>query len=221
MARFRRPMQRKRRTTRKRTTRNLRKRNLSRQIHNFKRTFYVGTYTASISALGVATPIAQGLQFNLNQLPSSGEFQSLYDQYKINGVKLKITPATSEGILSPLAGTAQPLGFSPLHTVLDFDDATVPTSEDQLLEYGSHKQTAPFRSHTRYFKPKCAMQVYRSATSTAYRPISSQWLDMSYVDVPHYGVKVWASAPNTNSGTAQSITYKVYATLYFACKNTR
>jgi len=105
--------------------------------------------------------------------------------------------------------------------VLDYDDSTAPASEDQLLEYGSHKQTAPFRTHTRYFKPKCAMEVYRSAVATAYRPISSQWLDMTYNDVPHYGCKVWVSAPNSPAGTAAQISYKVYATMYFACKNTR
>lgn len=192
-----------------------------RQVHVFKRTAYIGNVTASISALGVPTPVAVGYSFALSQLPNVSDFTTLFDQYKLTGVKMTLTPACSEGILSPLTGTAQPLGFSRVHTVIDYDDSAAPTSEDQLLEYGSHKSTAPFQIHSRYIKPKILQEVYRSSLTTAYSPKSNQYLDTSYTDVPHLGMKLWISAPNTNAGTAQSITYKVYQTMYFTCKNVR
>lgn len=192
-----------------------------RQVHIFKRSTYLGNITASISALGVPTPVGNAYAFSLSQLPNVSDFTNLFDQYKITGAKLQITPATSEGILSPLSGTAQPLGFSRVHSVIDYDDTSAPTSEDQLLEYGSHKSTAPFQTHTRFIKPKVLQEVYRSTLGTAYAPKSGQYLDVAYPDIPHYGMKVWVSAPNTNPGTAQSITYKVYLTLYITCKNVR
>lgn len=214
-----------RRPQRKRTkVLNGRKRNvnkLRRQVHVFKRTAYLGTITASINTLGVPTPIATSYSFALSQLPNVSEFSNLFDQYKITGAKLSLTPALTEGIVSPLTSSAATLGYSRVHSVIDFDDATFPTSEDQLLEYGSHKSTAPFQSHSRFIKPKVLHEVYRSAIATAYSPRSSSYLDMAYTDVPHYGMKVWVSAPNTPGGTAGSVSYKVYQTLYFTCKNTR
>lgn len=194
---------------------------IRRQVHAYKRTAYLGNYTASISALGVATPVAQAFTFTLSQLPSVTDFSNLYDQYKITGAKLTLTPALSEGIASPLAGTASALGFSRVHSVIDYDDSTNPASEDQLLEYGSHKSTPPFMIHSRYIKPKVLHEIYRSAIATAYAPQANTYLDMANTDIPHYGIKVWISAPNTNAGTAQSITYKAYLTLYFSCKNVR
>lgn len=194
---------------------------LRRQVHVFKRTAFLGTSTASISAAGIATPIATAHTFSLAQLPGVTEFSNLFDQYKITGARLTYTPAASEGILTPQASAAAPLGYSRVHSVIDYDDSTAPPSEDALLEYGSHKSTAPFQTHSRYLKPKILQEVYRSAISTSYAPRGNTYLDMAATDVPHYGVKVWVSAPNTFFGTAQTIAYKVYVTLYFTCKNTR
>lgn len=219
------PFRRSRRPQRKRTkVMGGRKRSINkvrRQVHVFKRTAYLGTVTASISALGVPAPVATGYAMSLSQLPNVGDFTGLFDQYKITGAKLTLTPALSEGINSPLFGTATSLGFSRVHSVIDYDDNTAPASEDAMLEYGSHKSTAPFKTHSRYIRPKVLNEVYRSAITTAYAPKSSQYLDMTYTDVPHYGLKVWISAPNTPLGTAGQISYKVYQTLYFTCKNTR
>lgn len=193
----------------------------SRQIHHFKRTAFLGNVTATISALGVPTPIASGYSFSLSQLPNVAEFSALFDQYKITKCSLKFTPALSEGISSPLFGTSAVLGYSRFHSVIDFDDATPPVSEDQLLEYGSHKSSAPFKTHTRTLTPKALQEIYRSTLTTAYAPRAGTYIDMSYTDVPMYGVKVYCGAPNTPAGTAGSVTYKVYVTMEFACKNVR
>lgn len=217
---MRRPRQMRKRTKvvngRKRTVNKVR-----RQVHMFKRTAYLGTYTAQISAAGIATPIATAHTFQLNQLPGVTDFTSLFDQYKITGVKLQYTPTASEGIINPAANASAALGYSRVHSVIDYDDATAPPSEDALLEYGSHKSTAPFQTHTRFIKPKMLQEVWNGAGGSAYAPKGSQYLDMTYTSVPHYGLKVWVSAPNTFFGTANTISYKVYATYYFTCKNTR
>lgn len=193
-----------------------------RQVHLFKRSYYAADIKTSITSLGVAQPASVASVFAFNLIPNVAEFTALYDQYKITGAKVVLTPALSEGINSPLFGSTSTLGFSPVNSVIDYDDSTAPTSEAELLEYGSHKQTAPFKKHVRYLKPKVLQQIYQSSLSTAYRPISNQWLSTSSSSsVPHYGIKYWISAPNTPSGTAGSMTYKMYVTLYFACKNVK
>lgn len=193
---------------------------MKRQVHLFKRTYRLDNIvTTSNATTGIQTPIASAYTVALASLPNASEFGNLFDQYKITGAKFEIAPLTSEGILSPNIGTTNQLGFAPLHTVIDYDDSTPPVSLSQMLEYGSHKQTMAHQKHVRYIKPKVLQEVYRSAVSTGYRPISSQWVDMSYNDVPHYGLKVYAEPPQTTS--LASITYSVYCTLYFACKNVR
>lgn len=194
---------------------------LARQVHSFKRTAYLGTATATISAGGIATPIANAHSFQLNQLPGVTEFSNLFDQYKITGAKITYTPTASEGIINPAVNSSAALGYSRVHSVIDYDDSNAPASEDALLEYGSHKSTAPFQTHSRFIKPKVLHEIYRSLATTAYAPKGSTYLDMTNVDVPHYGLKVWVSAPNTFFGTANTISYKMYMTLYFTCKNTR
>lgn len=188
---------------------------LKRQVHIYKRTFKLDNILAS-STLG---GIANAYTISLASLPSVSDFGNLYDQYKITGCKFEFAPMTSEGIMSPLTGVGTQIGFQPLHTVLDFDDSTPPASLSAMLEYGSHKQTMAHQKHVRYFKPKVLEQVYRGIGTVGYRPIGSQWIDMAYNDVPHYGIKVFAEPPL--SSTATSITYTVYCTLYFACKNVR
>lgn len=194
---------------------------LARQVHVFKRSAYLGTQTASISAVGGPTPIAVSYAMALNQMPNFSEFTTLFDQYKITGAKLSFTPTVNMGVLNPAATQTAVLGYSKVHSIIDYDDAAVPVSEDSLLEYGSLKSTAPFATHSRFIKPKVLHEIYRSALTTAYAPRASTYLDMSNADVPHYGLKFWVSAPNSPIGVANSISYKVYLTLYFTCKNTR
>lgn len=199
---------------RKRTVNKMR-----RQVHAYKRTAFISQITASVTGGGIPTNIAGAYQFNLVQLPNVSEFGNLYDQYKITGAQLKFVPGINESILTPLSGVTNALSFNRFHSVIDYDDNTTPPDENTLLQYGSLKSTMGNRTHTRFIKPKVLQEIYRSAVATAYRPIGSQWLDMAYTDVPHYGIKVWCSAPN--SSVACSITYNVYLTLYFQCKNTR
>lgn len=190
------------------------------QKHAFKRMFKLGTYTASVSAAGVPSPISQGFSFAFNQLPGTTDFTTLFDQYKINGIKFSLAPTTTEAILSGVSGSSGALGFRRVHTVLDFDDASAPTGENQMLEYQSRKTTNPMQTHSRYWKPTILTEQYRSAVSTAYAPQRNKYLDLTYTDVPHYGLKLYVDAPIYN-GVAAAITYEVFVTYYFTCKNVR
>lgn len=191
---------------------------LRRQVHLFKRTCNLGIVTSSVTG-GIPSPIAQAYAFNLNQLPNVSEFTNLFDQYKITGAKLSFVPGASESLYSPISGTSTANGFARFHSVIDYDDTTTPPSEDAMLQYGSLKTTGPMQTHVRYIKPKILHEIYRSAIATGYAPRAADWIDVGTPDVPHYGIKVWCNAPT--SGTNTQISYTVYLTLYFACKNTR
>lgn len=198
---------------------------VNRQVHSFKRTFRVtdliGSYNA---ATAVTTPISAALSFSLSQLPGVTEFTNLYDQYKINGISLKIQPLLTEGISSVVSGTTNAWGFPKLSTVLDFDDSVNPATELVMLQYGSLKQTGAFKEHKRFFKPKTRVAALDAGGAITANTVSAaRWLDVANPDVPHYGLKIYHPGPIASGSplVSSSIAYSVYATVYFQCKNTR
>lgn len=193
-------------------------------VQYFKRTVKISDITASFnSATGVTTNIAGAYVLSLDTLPNYTEFTNLYDQYKINGIKLSFVPSCNSYINSSVSGTSVAVGFSRFNSAIDYDDSTTPTSENVLLQYGSLRTTPGFKNHTRYFKPKVRNAAVIDTVSGALAAGPSrggQWLSTSAPDVEHYGLKVWCSGP-INTVTSTAITYSVYATLYIACKNVR
>ena len=205
--------------------RKIAKRNkLQRQVHMFKRIVNLGTYTASITSGSVPTitPVSKGFSFQLSDLPNVSEYTSLFDQYKITGIKLRIVPRTSMTTQGVVTGTTAMVGYGQVVTALDFDDAANPIAKDTLLEYGSAKYTASNKIHTRYFKPKVLNAVWVNIASTGYAAVKAPWIDQANNNLPHYGLKMWIDAPeNSGGGSNSSISYDGYATYYFMCKNTR
>lgn len=202
--------------------RKIQRNRLSRQVHMFKRIVNLGTYTASQTSGGVVTPIAKGFSFQLSDLANVSEYTSLFDQFKITGIKFRVVPKTAMTTQGAVTGTIAPLGYGQVVTAIDFDDAANPTSKDQLLEYGSAKYTPSSRVHQRYFSPKVLNAVWVNLASTGYSPVKAPWIDQANTNLPHYGIKLWVDVPENSSGTANSsISYDVYATYYFMCKNTR
>lgn len=198
---------------------------LRQPIHLFKRVFRVGDLIASYNATtGITTPISNGISFNLSQLPNSGEFTSLFDQYQIKGIKVKVQPLLTEGIASAVSGSTNIWGFPKLSTVIDYDDTTPPSTEDVLLQYGTLKQTPSFREHKRYFKPRVWLATLDTGSVvTASGTRANQWISTTNPQVPHFGLKIFHPGPIA-SGTplvSSSIAYSMYATVYVACKNVR
>lgn len=195
---------------------------LRRQVHMFKRIVSLGTYTASNTPLGGSSAVQKGFSFQLSDLPNVSEYSSLFDQFKITGVKLRIVPKVGMTTQGSSTGTVATVGYGQVVTAIDYDDAAAPISKDSLLEYGSAKYTSVSRIHTRYIKPKVLNAVWVNIASTGYSPVRAPWIDQANTNLPHYGIKMWIDPPeNSNGTTNSSVAYDVYATYYFMCKNTR
>lgn len=177
-------------------------RQVQNQVHNFKRSFY--------SSTGVIVPAGTGFSFNaynftLSVLPNITDFTSLYDQYKINGVKFSLIPRHTEVGITAAVG-------SQVMSVLDFDDDSVPTSINDLLQYGNMKQTRGNVNHSRYFKPSIRTSV-DVIGGTGYQISKPRWLDLANLTIKHYGLKYAIE----QAGVA--ISYDVKIDIYFQCKN--
>lgn len=196
---------------------------LRRQVHSFKRVVPFGTLTASQSPAGGTIPVRTAISFPLDLIPNVNEYKNLFDQYKINGISLKIIPKTSGQFQGATSGVVNPVGYGQVVTVIDYDDTVTPLTKDQLMEYGSVKYTSSQRIHKRYFKPKILTRAAINSTTDGNVVSKAQWIDTINTDVQHYGTKVFIDPPAVNNiGTdSSSMSYDVYACYYFQCKNTK
>jgi len=149
-------------------------------VHKFKRSvFYSGSFAGS-----TITDTFGGIRFRLVDVPGSAEFTSLFDQYKITGVKVSFLPRGNVGEV----GTNQ--GIVKFFTAIDYDDITALTSINDLLQYENAKTTRSTQDHSRFLRPKVAALAYQSSVGNAYMPRTG-WIDCNNTTVEHYGIK-WA-----------------------------
>lgn len=208
--RFKRRVRRFKRSRRSRRSFKRYRRRGNRNVHKFVRSIKT-VYEFGNNSAGQNKQYA--LSFNLADLPNASEFTTLYDQYMITGVKVRIVPRAS----SSDANTGERLGN--LISVIDYDDANPLASIDEYMQRVNKKITRDNVQHVRFIRPCVSSMVYLSAISTAYGPKRMR-LDMNNSSVPHFGMKIyWDNGqwPVTD-GTKK---FDVFLTYYFTCYNVR
>lgn len=175
----------------------------SRSVHHFKRT-QTTTYTAAASSQNF-----WGAQYQLNVVQNYTEFTALFDMYRINKIVVKFVPRT----------TAASMGDNQVgenYTCVDYNDATAPLTVNEILERDTASRTRANVTHTRVFTPAVACPAYRTGISSGYVPKWKQWLDCSYVDVAHFGLKGCFD----NRDNVDQI-YDIYTTYYMSFRNVK
>jgi len=157
-----------------------------------------------------------GYYFRLNQLPNYAEFTALFDAYRINKVVMRFIPQYNQ--INTNTNVGAPVTVPLMYTVIDYDDVTSPTGGVDLQQYASCKTMAGNKPFTMVIVPKTATPVYRNNVASAYLQNNPrQWIDCTYPDVEHYGVRFFM---NPSLVLAQ-FSYTVEATFYIAFKNVR
>lgn len=159
------------------------------------------------------------LQFQLDDINQYTRWQSIFDQYRINAVKVRFWIPRSA---APGTTYNDPFIF---HTSIDLDSQdNSPGNEEQMLERancksfifttgGNNPQTV-----SRYVKPRTAGVVYREGVTAAYGLGNRHdWLDMKYPDIPHYGIVWFAAFP---SGLSTAIKVRVDCTYWIQFRKT-
>lgn len=176
------------------------------KIYLYKRTADLGTITANNLAFQ-----GYGYDFSLSQVPNFAEFQQLYDQFKINGIKIVFVPQMTENI--SLGTINNPYANSRMFTCIDYTEATPPGSLNDIREYQSCKWTSILRTHKRYFRPRI---IDASATYNPGKP----WLSTDTGrGVQHYGIKIGIEP--MFSTTTTSMTFRVEAKFYMSFKTVK
>jgi hypothetical protein len=112
-------------------------------------------------------PTLQGFRFALTQLPSSGDFTSLYDCYRVSKVDIEWTPEYTELTDAALVSNAVNVRLNSCVDLLDF---TAPAAVDTVLQYSSLKSSSVTKEHKRSFKPCCLVD---NMPATAWQPTSN------------------------------------------------
>lgn len=212
--------------------------------HFFKRTCCITTSNVNTAVAGVVgTAISQSsdswlfdsgaapgvnvnyfsmaMEFTLDMLPSYAEFTALYDAYKINRVKVKITPYSNSTLLQTGVGTASNQALSGIiHSVLDFDDASAfaagTSGIDLMRQYTSYRTRNFFgKPHKFYILPRIAQAAYGGGVFASYANTKPKWIDCNSPSVQHYGLKWICETFNPDTSARTFIWFKLEATLYF------
>lgn len=171
------------------------------------------------SGTGVAAQMQFGsISFTLSQISGHAELTALFDEYRINWLKLTFSPLVAPQASTTGAGT-QANPTHPFYTAIDYNDSAAPATMTALGEYSScvtHEMNGkPF---TVFLRPHILTMVYESLIATSYSstPTNRVWLCTVNNAIPHYGVK-WGFM-GTNPAVAFVPAFNVSAEFSISCK---
>jgi hypothetical protein len=141
---------------------------------------YWQTFTTSTSA---AT--SKSYTFQMSDLTGIADIASVFDNFRILGVEVLISPR----IVGPNTDLLD------LTTAIDFDGNPPPTASG-IAQYSTALTTSTNQQQIRSFRPMWANQVYNTTTAYSNGP-SDQWLDIAYPTIPHYGLLLYSGIATT------------------------
>ena len=168
--------------------------------------------------------LIQGTQsFRLADLPNYGEFQVVFQYYRIKWIKLEFVPNMSPEIQYATAvnGPTSSWGATDILYAKRHADGNQ-RDFNELLQIQSSKRRKVSQRFTTWLKPAVAQGVYNTTTSWGYAPKLSPWINGDYTSVPHYGI-TFQSNPSENSNQLIPTNYilNCYATYYVDFKGIR
>lgn len=148
--------------------------------------------------------------FKLSSVIDSSDLTNLFDKYKINGVKLKIMYQADS---ASVGGSGV---FPIFNYCYDGDDATIPTSLNQVESKAKARSVvlSANKPVSIFIKPKVASYLYSTVSGApvpGYSVTKAPYINSTYSDVQHYGLKTWINnfyAPtNANNQITVQTTY--------------
>lgn len=185
--------------------------NPNQKVYYFKRFTTLGTIvvtSSSANAYGASV-------FSLDQLPGYTEFTNLFDFYKIKAIKLSFIPTSNVTLQTGNSSTtvANSIYNNRIFTVIDYNDAGIPTSVNELREYSNCKWSPNNKIHKRYIVPNPLADATDDSTISL---MNKPWVPSTNYAMDYYAIK-WA-IENTAAGVGVEL-YKMEAKFYIACKS--
>jgi len=165
----------------------------------------------SIQALSTSI-VKLSLSFQLSDIIGVGNYTAIYDQYRINKIKLFIIGETQVAL--PATGPA----YGDYISVIDYDDAdTAYSSANELLAFATSRVHRAGCSDTISFVPRVAQGTWQGTLTPGGMAPKMQWLDCAYPGVYHYGYK----SCTTQSTSTNINAWTIYAQYFIEFKNNK
>lgn len=193
------------------------------RVHSFKRKMAYPSVTISSGTTGY---FAAAYTFALDDLPNYTEFTSLFDRFMISYVKIHIVNRSVN--LSQIESyNNAALGFPEIVYCVDNDDNTAPAASaagmNTIRERGKAKgflYSSTRRSCSIGLRPAVLSNMYEGVAATAYSPQWRKWISTTDYATPHYGLKYVIRVPFNTGVMPGDVTFDVFATYWFKCKDT-
>lgn len=216
-----------RRATIVRPMRALTTRTGSNPVHYFTRySFYQAplvSMTTNASGQIFGNMYARGLtdiytDLAVISMPSTSDFTSLYDQYKILSYTIEIRPRYTDRSLNAGSGTTT-IAVPTIYWVYDQDDVNVPANAGEIMQHPKVRSKFLNRVVMITVKnPSITAPVYRPGVAFGYETRKAPWIDLANLDVPHLGVKYFIQATPLADYTSL---FDIRVKWRFAVKNPR
>ncbi len=135
------------------------------------------------------------ISFCLADLSQSTTFSSMFDRYRIDKVKLRIT---TRNPTPQVFNVASPNNTVPrVYVAVDRDDSQAPTTLTSLTEYDASTVMPGNCSLDIDLIPSVVSTIANassSATSSLIRRSDEVWLDIAATNIPHFGIKFGVAA---------------------------
>lgn len=192
-------------------------RSLRLPMMNMKKVCYTGSWSWNTTTTDGFWRYFTYTAFNAVQ--NFSEIAALFDEYKVNAIKVTFRPRydTIDG-QDNAGGIVQAYA----HYVIDPASTTTPTgtygstSLNNFLEQANVKTRTLNRPFTVYFRPKAQMELFGG--STASKVIDAGWVKTTQTAVPFGGFHMYIQQ-NNFTNTSANIILDMFVTMYMQVKN--
>lgn len=187
--------------------------------HTFSRCLASDTYTLS----ALEFPVNRVYKFN--EILSIGEFTTLFENYRINRIMVKIQLVTNPNA-TYVTNAGGSIGnysnwFPRLWYAIDPDGGVDETIASMKERQGIKcRILQPNKTINLSFKPKCRCLSYKTSTAEGFTPKNIK-LDMVDTDVPHYGLSMVFDALGVNPNDTYPFSINVETKYTFTCSGVR
>jgi len=183
--------------------------------HRFKRTFNMAGNCAVDGSLITAVGGNGYLQFSsatagpnygwitvnpqLFQVPSSGDFTNLFDEFRMIEFVVRLTPYNTVSTLLDGTSFATANNGALVHSCVDYDGngaISFSTTSDlnsvgAIRQYESYKMAPFFRTDGKSYVVRCPAPAVQLDVAASGQVVHSPWLNQTFSAKPHYGVIIF------------------------------
>lgn len=185
---------------------------LGNKVYKFKRTWQASNINSAVTFGNSA------FAFKLSDLPNSTEFTTLFDSYRITGVKMTLIPQFTQSDLVDAVPGGTNKSTPNVYTVLDYDDNTALSNAVDYFQYDTFRLHRGARVVKRFCRPKLQASANVGGAGTlALQESNKRWVDCNQASVLYFGIKVGLDSTTV----ATDVQYRVYFTYYLDFKSVR